>query len=133
MTSRLSTGLPQLDNMLGGGLLPGTLTVVVGATGIGKTQLGLQFAQAGQTQEGETGILLDLTTRGDSQNHGPYAERMCGWSPSVSTYDEHVELDDFYAASRFHGEYLHVFDYVGQRVTKRDLEFEQWRDWQARQ
>ena len=28
MTSRLSTGIPRLDNMLGGGLLPGTLTVV---------------------------------------------------------------------------------------------------------
>ena len=38
---------PGLDELLGGGLLPGTLTVVVGSTGIGKTQLGLQFAQAG--------------------------------------------------------------------------------------
>ena len=44
--NRLSTGVPGLDELLGGGLLPGTLTVVVGATGIGKTQLGLQFARA---------------------------------------------------------------------------------------
>jgi len=41
---RLSTGIPALDDLLGGGLLPGRLAVVVGATGIGKTQLGLQFA-----------------------------------------------------------------------------------------
>ena len=47
MLSRLSTGVPGLDERLGGGLIPGTLTVVVGASGIGKTQLGLQFAHAG--------------------------------------------------------------------------------------
>ena len=34
---RQSTGIPALDELLGGGLLPGTLTVVVGATGMGKT------------------------------------------------------------------------------------------------
>ena len=38
--SRLSTGIAALDELLDGGLLPGRLTVVVGATGIGKTQLG---------------------------------------------------------------------------------------------
>ena len=36
-----------MDRELGGGLLPGTLTVVAGATGIGKTQLGLRWAEAG--------------------------------------------------------------------------------------
>ena len=33
---RLSTGVTGLDKLLGGGLLPGTLCVVVGSTGIGK-------------------------------------------------------------------------------------------------
>ena len=37
--ARQSTGVADLDRRLGGGLVPGTLTVVVGATGIGKTQL----------------------------------------------------------------------------------------------
>ena len=76
---RLSTGICRLDQMLGGGLLPGTMTVIVGATGVGKTQLGLQFAHAGQSQENAAGIVLDLTTRGDSQNQSEYAERMFGW------------------------------------------------------
>ena len=53
---RHSTGIPQLDQALGGGIIPGTLTVVMGATGIGKTQLGVSYAHAGIVQEGQSGI-----------------------------------------------------------------------------
>src|SRR3989442_13307505 len=77
--SRQATGVPGLDDLLGGGLLPGTLTVLVGATGIGKTQLGLQFAHAGEGQDGRRGIVFDMTCRGDSQSHAEYAQRMFGW------------------------------------------------------
>ena len=77
---RHSTGIPRLDQALGGGIIPGTLTVVMGATGIGKTQLGVSYAHAGIAQEGQSGILFDLTTRGDSQNQTEYAQRMFGWS-----------------------------------------------------
>ncbi len=59
--SRHSTGLPALDDLLGGGLLPGTMTVVLGATGIGKTQLGLQYSRAGLAQEGESGSRMPET------------------------------------------------------------------------
>ena len=48
MTSvRQHFGIEELDRDLGGGLIPGTLTVVAGATGVGKTQLGLHWANAG--------------------------------------------------------------------------------------
>jgi KaiC/GvpD/RAD55 family RecA-like ATPase len=40
---KLPSGIPGLDSALGGGFLPGTLVVVVGSTGIGKTQWGIQF------------------------------------------------------------------------------------------
>jgi KaiC/GvpD/RAD55 family RecA-like ATPase len=63
--SRHSTGVPGLDELLGGGLIPGTLTVVVGATGIGKTQLGLQFVNVGAAQEGRRGVVLVFSGRGD--------------------------------------------------------------------
>ena len=76
---RHSTGILRLDQALGGGIIPGTLTVVMGATGIGKTQLGVTYAHAGIAQEGQSGILFDLTTRGDSQNQTEYAQRMFGW------------------------------------------------------
>ena len=60
--------------MLGGGLLPGTLTVVYGATGIGKTHLGLTFADHGRAADGARGIVLDMNGRGDSQQHDEYAD-----------------------------------------------------------
>jgi KaiC/GvpD/RAD55 family RecA-like ATPase len=76
--SRFSTGVPGLDELLGGGLVPGTLTVVCGATGIGKTQLGLQFCNAGLPHEGRRGIVFDMSARGDAQSHREYARRMIG-------------------------------------------------------
>ena len=30
-----------------------------------------------------------------------------------------------------HGDYLHMFDYHGRRVTRRDLDWDDWRNWQA--
>ena len=131
MAARLSTGIAGLDDLLGGGLLPGTLTAVVGATGIGKTQLGIQFANAGENQEGHRGLIFDMASRGDSQNHAGYAGRLHGWRLGTCDYHEQVDLADFYSAQRRHGEYLHVFDYVGKRVTRRDLEFDDWQAWQA--
>jgi KaiC/GvpD/RAD55 family RecA-like ATPase len=128
---RLSTGIEALDDRLGGGLLPGTLTVVVGSTGVGKTQLGLQFAHAGRKQEGRPGIVFDMTARGDSQNHADYARRLFGWELHPVDPRTHVELDGFFAPNRRHGDYLHVFDQSGRRVTRRDLDPDAWHDWQA--
>ena len=50
--------------MLGGGLLPGTLTVVYGATGIGKTHLGVGFAHHGRGADGAPGLLFDMNGNG---------------------------------------------------------------------
>jgi len=129
--ARLSTGVPGLDELLGGGLLPGTLTVVVGATGIGKTQLGLQFADAGLRQEGRRGILFDMASRGDAQSHAEYAQRMFGWNPTAVDPGRSPNLHSFFDPKTQEGDYLRVFDYQGRRVTRGDLGFEGWQDWQA--
>jgi RecA/RadA recombinase len=131
--NRQSTGVATLDTMLGGGLLPGTLTVVVGATGIGKTQLGLQFAHAGNEQEGRPGVIFDCAARGDSQNHSHYARRMFGWELREASSPGQPVLSDFFRRVQCEtpGDYLHIFDYRGRRVTQRDLEFDDWREWQS--
>jgi circadian clock protein KaiC len=45
--SRVPVGVPALDEMLRGGLLRGSATLVMGPSGSGKTLLGLQFLAAG--------------------------------------------------------------------------------------
>lgn len=131
MNSRISTGLAALDNLLGGGLLPGAMTVVLGATGIGKTQLGLQFLHAGQQQEGEPGILFDMTSRGDSQNHAPYAERMFGWKLSHAATDGLVATEEIWDRSQARRDALHLFQQTGRRVTTGDLTVEELQLWKA--
>src|SRR5277367_4106404 len=97
---RLRTGVDRLDGLLGGGLIPGTLTVVMGATGIGKTQLGIQFANAGLKQEGERGILFDMTSRGDAQNHANYAQKITGWTLKPRELDTPFAPDDIWDRER---------------------------------
>lgn len=53
----MSTGVPGLDRMLGGGLLPGRPYLVTGETGSGKTLLGLRFLLEG-IQNGEEVLLV---------------------------------------------------------------------------
>jgi KaiC/GvpD/RAD55 family RecA-like ATPase len=128
---RLSTGIEGLDDLLGGGLLPGTLTAVVGSTGIGKTQFGLQFAQAGLSQEGYRGILFDMCARGDSQHHATYAQRMFQWKLQPVGPQSPIDLAHFFSSADADGDYLHVFDQQGRRVTRNDLDTDAWRQWQA--
>lgn len=127
---RHSTGSAEVDRLLGGGLLPGTLTVIVGATGIGKTQLGVKYAAAGSEQEGRRGVFFDVSSRGDSQSHADYAARLADWKLDPAEPGP-FDADQFFAAAPNQGDYLHVFDYSGRRVTKQDLEFDEWRNWQA--
>jgi KaiC/GvpD/RAD55 family RecA-like ATPase len=129
-SERLSTGVRGLDERLGGGLIPGTLAVVVGASGIGKTQLGVQFAHAGLHQEGRRGVIFDCSARMDAQGHPHYAQRLAGW-----TIDEHPASrfvpQECFAPDRRVGDYLHVFDGEARRVNQSELGFDAWHDWQA--
>ncbi len=129
--TRQSTGIAKLDQLLGGGLLPGTLTVLVGATGIGKTQLGIHYANAGQHDESRRGVLFDMTARGDAQSHDAYAQRMAQWQLQSVDPHAHPDLNNFFASADGRGDYLHIFRQQGRRVTRGDLDWDQWRAWQA--
>jgi KaiC/GvpD/RAD55 family RecA-like ATPase len=107
------------------------LTVISGATGIGKTQLGVQFAHAGQAEEGRTGLVFDMSCRGDAQSHADYAQRICAWALTVAQADKAPGPNALFDLGNPLGDYLHVFDYGGRRVTRGDLDFEGWQDWQA--
>jgi KaiC/GvpD/RAD55 family RecA-like ATPase len=130
-TGRQSFGIEKLDRSLGGGLIPGTLTVIAGATGAGKTQLGLRWADAGLAGEGRRGVLCDLTSRGDSQNHAPYAMRQFGWPLSEYVVSLVPAFDQAWDFARPLGDYFHPVDRVGRRVTRADLDEEQWHEWKS--
>ncbi len=55
---RVPTGLPGLDQMLGGGFLRPSVTLVKGAPGTGKSCLGLTFIAQGILQYGEPGLII---------------------------------------------------------------------------
>ena len=59
---RVSTGIPKLDQMLGGGLLKGRTYLVTGETGVGKTILSLQFLLEG-LKNNEQCIYVSLDER----------------------------------------------------------------------
>ena len=129
--SRLKTGNSAIDEMLGGGLLPGTLTVVLGSTGIGKTQLGIQFAQFGRQQEGERGIVFDLTSRGDSQNHSDYAARQFGWQMTEQPVVDRIDPAVVWDARMARRDYMHIFQQSGRRVTRSTTQQEDWKEWKV--
>ena len=131
--TRHSTGWPDLDSMLGGGLIPGTMAVVLGASGIGKTQLSVQFADAGKDQEGKRGIIFDLTSRGDSQNHAEYARRLCDWELTSHDINADVDLASVFDQSACRGDHMHLFRQSGRRVTEHDMTSDQWREWKYEQ
>lgn len=130
-STRQSTGIERLDQALGGGLIPGTLTVVMGATGIGKTQLGISYCHAGTQQEQQSGIVFDLTTRGDSQNQAEYAERMFGWKMRTRKLVDRIDCGVVWDEAEIRSDYLHVFNRGGRRVTIGDMQPEEWQEFKA--
>jgi RecA/RadA recombinase len=114
VTARAPTGLPKLDALLGGGLLPGTLTVVYGATGIGKTHLGLTFANHGLTADGARGIVLDMNGRGDSQQHDEYAARLFAWALAPWTHTVTPMAEPYPPPAQMQAYYSNALQWVGR-------------------
>ncbi len=63
LTPRTKTGIPGLDELIGGGLVRGSTTLLSGPTGAGKTIFGFQFLYTGAAVYNEPGVLITLETR----------------------------------------------------------------------
>ena len=131
---RQSTGIASLDELLGGGLIPGTLTVVMGATGIGKNATRPLLCQRGKKLRRNSGascltsplaatlkIMLITPTgcaignsRRDRSMPRPHSKQI--WDPAQTRRD-----------------YLHIFQHSGKRVTATDMDSDQWREWKYEQ
>ena len=57
LMERMETGIPGYDELLGGGFFKGSVNVVIGASGTGKTAFGGEFIYNG-VKEGKTGMIV---------------------------------------------------------------------------
>lgn len=73
---RIKTGIPGLDPLIGGGFIPGSVNLVAGGAGAGKTILGLQYLWNGLTKFNEPGIYV--STEEDPEDLRKDAE-IFGW------------------------------------------------------
>jgi circadian clock protein KaiC len=64
----ISSGVPQLDEMLGGGIERGTITILSGPSGVGKTTLGMQFMKEAATR-GERSVVYLFEEQQDTLFH----------------------------------------------------------------
>lgn len=62
------SGLPEVDEMLGGGLERGTITIFSGPSGVGKTTLGMQFMKEAATR-GERSVVYAFEEHLDTLVH----------------------------------------------------------------
>ena len=59
ITERIPVGIEGLDELLMGGLVPGSNLMIEGPAGIGKSTIAMQFLLAG-IERGEPGIYITL-------------------------------------------------------------------------
>lgn len=83
---RLGTGIAELDRVLGGGLVPGSLVLIGGEPGIGKSTLLLQAANA---LAGSGANVLYVTGEESVQQVSLRAARLSAQNPAVFLLAEH--------------------------------------------
>ena len=87
---RLSLGIPELDQMMGGGVLEGDSLLIAGPSGTGKSALATQFIAAG-LRNGEPGIIAIFEERPKG-----YTSRADSFGLDLQTPQEQGKLEIIY-------------------------------------
>jgi circadian clock protein KaiC len=87
---RLSVGIPELDKMMGGGILEGDSLLVAGPSGTGKSALATQFIAEG-LRNGEPGIMAIFEERPQG-----YTDRAGNFGLNLKTPQERGNLEILY-------------------------------------
>ena len=107
---RFTSGLPELDRVLGGGVVPGSLVLVGGEPGIGKSTLLLQVLDAVGAQGAERPVMLVCGEESPAQVR-MRAERICS-APGVIQVLAETELETILEALDQHRPALVVVDSI---------------------
>jgi circadian clock protein KaiC len=87
---RLSVGIPELDRMLGGGILEGDSVLVAGPSGTGKSALATQFIAEG-LRLGEPGVMAIFEERPEG-----YAQRADSFGLNLKAAEQNRTLELLY-------------------------------------
>jgi KaiC/GvpD/RAD55 family RecA-like ATPase len=88
---RVKIGIEGLDLMMGGGLIPGSITAIIGTYGTGKTTFALQFMWEG-VSHGEHVIYISLEER-EERIYEYMAEKGWDYEPYINTLITVLKLD----------------------------------------
>ncbi len=76
LSKKTQSGIPGLDDLIGGGFRKNSIISVSGSTGSGRTIFGLQFLMGG-IEQGEVGMYISF----DEKKHSFYENmKSCGWN-----------------------------------------------------
>jgi len=87
---RLSIGVPELDKMMGGGILEGDSLLIAGPSGTGKSAMATQFIAEG-IRRGEPGIMAIFEERPEG-----YTQRAGSFGLHLKTAEEKGTLETLY-------------------------------------
>ncbi|NLE57375.1 MAG: AAA family ATPase [Planctomycetes bacterium] len=101
---QVSSGIAELDNLVGGGPLSGTSILIVGPSGVGKSTVSLQYAMQAARQDKHVAIYLF------DERPVSYVERAKGMAMDPSPYsnDGHIVIQQIDPAELSAGQFTHM-------------------------
>ncbi len=113
-TPRLPTGIPELERVLGGGLVPGSVVLIAGEPGIGKSTLALQIAAIAE----KPGFVLYVTGEESPEQLRLRAERLPSFPAELLVLAE-TRVEALAGAWREHQPQLVLVDSIQTMATDR--------------
>ena len=97
MSKRVATGIPGLDELVGGGFPEGRVILVIGGPGTGKTLMCGQFLYKGMYENDESGVFVSLD---ESKDHFYSEMQQFGWDFRKAEEEEKFAFIDATRMSR---------------------------------
>ncbi|MEA5388265.1 ATPase domain-containing protein [Haloarculaceae archaeon H-GB11] len=112
----ISAGVPELDDLLKGGLDPGTVTILSGPSGVGKTTIGTQFA----TEFASNGMSSAIYLFEESERTFRHRSRSIGIPVEECLDEGSIRLHETHPGQMSTEEFA---GHVRQQVEDRDVEY----------